>query len=172
MDGLVYQINEVHKFYCHRRKHACIHVGGGVCISIQPLLHRAHSQNCTVAALNIAGVILGWWTIMSQWIQHWHQEGYHHPNNNVTLVFSKTDRQLFQGQSARTSSIVSSHWKQGEVWLQAGPRMTHRLTDTLCCIPKIFLHRNKTVVLDQGFAQLHLWLSKSVWAATAGLIWQ
>lgn len=44
MDGLVYQINEVHKFYCHRKNNGCVCVWASV--SIQPLLNRALLQSC------------------------------------------------------------------------------------------------------------------------------
>lgn len=88
----------------------------------------------------------GWYINMSEWIQQWHQEGFHHLINNVALVFGETESQLFRGQSARTTSIVSSHWKQGEFWHEAEPWMTHGLTDTLYCIPKISLYRNITIV--------------------------
>lgn len=50
---------------------------------------------------------------MWEWIQHWHQEGFHHPTHDVTLVFSETESQLFLGQRARTTFIVSSHGNKG-----------------------------------------------------------
>lgn len=114
-------------------------------LSTQPLLCSVTLHRFTVRTLNKAGVMLGCCFNTSEWIQHWHQEGFHHPINNVTLVFSGTESQLFRGQSGRTT-IVSSHWKQGEFWHEAEPSMTHRLTDTLYCIPEITLERNKTIV--------------------------
>lgn len=121
--------------------------GGGTSLwpSTQPLLCTAILNGSTALAFNKAGVMLGCRTNMSEWNQHWHQEGFHHPINNVTLVFSGTESQLFRGQSVRTA-IVSSHWKQGEFWHEAEPRMTHRLTATLYCIPKITFQWNTTIV--------------------------
>lgn len=52
MDSCVYQINAVHKCKFHRGKKT-------LWLSVQPGLHSALLYSFTVAALNIAGVILG-----------------------------------------------------------------------------------------------------------------
>lgn len=137
-DSCVYWIKAIFKCYCHSYKFIKETV-------VSHAFCTAHRYTATHLQ-HSPGVILGWGINMSQWLQQWHQERFHHPINNVALVCSETESQLFPGQGARTATIVSSHWKQGDVWHQAG--VTHRVTDTLCWI--LSSHRAKTAIVAMG----------------------
>lgn len=92
-------------------------------------------------ALTAAGVILGCYINISEWIQAWHQEVFHHSINNVTPVSSETEKQLCEARTQEWPPLCVLHGHKRRSDTRPSPGMTHRLTDTLYSIPWISLQQ-------------------------------